>query len=199
MLLWINGPFGGGKTQTAFELHRRLAGSVVCDPEEVGFGLHRVIPRPLRPDFQELTAWRQGVVESLDLVLRKHEGTVIAPMTVVVPAYFDETVGRLREMGHDVRHFALLARPETVRNRLQERGLYGLRHDSWALEQVDRCLDALQHKEFAEHIHTDDIPTREVADRIATSAGLTIAPNTDGPMLRQWRRLKVGVRHMRFI
>jgi tRNA A37 N6-isopentenylltransferase MiaA len=32
MLVWLNGPFGGGKTQTAYELHRRLPGSVVCDP-----------------------------------------------------------------------------------------------------------------------------------------------------------------------
>lgn len=52
MLLWLNGPFGGGKTQTAHELRRRLPGSVVCDPEEVGFGLHRMTPRPLRGDFQ---------------------------------------------------------------------------------------------------------------------------------------------------
>lgn len=44
MLLWINGPYGGGKTQTAYELHRRLPGSVVCDPEHVGFGLHRMTP-----------------------------------------------------------------------------------------------------------------------------------------------------------
>jgi tRNA A37 N6-isopentenylltransferase MiaA len=33
MLLWLNGPFGGGKTQTAHELQRRLPGSIVCDPE----------------------------------------------------------------------------------------------------------------------------------------------------------------------
>ena len=49
MLLWINGPFGGGKTQTAYELQRRLPGSVVCDPEHLGFGLHRMLPPALRP------------------------------------------------------------------------------------------------------------------------------------------------------
>lgn len=48
MLLWINGPFGGGKTQTAHELARRLPGSVICDPERVGFGLHRMMPAGLR-------------------------------------------------------------------------------------------------------------------------------------------------------
>jgi 2-phosphoglycerate kinase len=35
MLLWINGPSGVGKTATAFELNRRLPGSVVCDPADI--------------------------------------------------------------------------------------------------------------------------------------------------------------------
>lgn len=197
MLLWINGPFGGGKTQTAYELHRRLPGSVVCDPEMVGFGLHRTMPTELRGDFQDLPAWRQGVFEVLDLVLNKHDGVVIAPMTVVNPAYFDETVGRLRETGHDVRHFALLAERETVLNRLRERSLFGLRHDSFAVDRVDDCLNALRQPEFAEHIHTDHITIREVADRIATSAGLTLTPNTDGPVRAQWNRVLVGIKHIR--
>ena len=46
VLAWINGPSGGGKTATAFELQRRLAGSIVCDPEHLGFGLHRMLPPP---------------------------------------------------------------------------------------------------------------------------------------------------------
>jgi hypothetical protein len=40
MLLWINGPFGGGKTHVAAELTHRLPGAWVADPELVGFGLH---------------------------------------------------------------------------------------------------------------------------------------------------------------
>lgn len=197
MLLWINGPFGGGKTQTAYELHRRLPGSVVCDPEMVGFGLHRTMPRELRGDFQDFPAWRQGVFEVLDLVLNKHDGVVIAPMTVVNPAYFDETVGRLRETGHDVRHFALLAERETVLNRLRERSLFGLRHDSFAVDRVDDCLNALRQPEFGEHIHTDHITIRDVADRVAASAGLTLTPNTDGPVRAQWNRVLVGIKHIR--
>lgn len=83
MLVWINGPFGGGKTQTAYEIQRRLPGSVVCDPEHVGFGLHRMTPAQLRGDFQDLPAWRQGVYEVLDMVLTKHDGPAIAPMTLL--------------------------------------------------------------------------------------------------------------------
>ncbi|WP_407697274.1 AAA family ATPase, partial [Streptomyces kebangsaanensis] len=122
MLLWINGPFGGGKTQTAHEIQRRLPGSVICDPEHAGFGLRRMLPPELRGDFQELASWRQGVVEVLDLALTRHEGVVIAPMTVTDSGHFAETVGRLRELGHDVRHFTLLAERGTVLKRLRERG-----------------------------------------------------------------------------
>ena len=60
ILLWINGPFGGGKTQTAYELHRRLQGSLVCDPEHVGYGLHRMLPPTLRGDFQDLHSRLHG-------------------------------------------------------------------------------------------------------------------------------------------
>lgn len=120
-LIWLNGPFGGGKTQTAYELSRRMPGSVVCDPEHPGFGLRRMLPPTLRGDFQDLSAWRAGVVEVLDLTLRAGIGPVIAPMTVIEPKYFEETVGRLRNLGHEVHHFSLLARRETVLKRLRER------------------------------------------------------------------------------
>src|ERR1700678_584754 len=109
MLVGSNGPFGGGKTQTAHEIRRRLPGSVICDPEFVGFGLNRMMPPALRGDFQDLAAWRQGVYEVLDLTLTATPGPVIAPMTLVDAVYFRETIGRLRDRGHDVRHFALLA------------------------------------------------------------------------------------------
>ncbi|KIX77183.1 AAA family ATPase [Streptomyces sp. JL4002] len=199
MIVWLNGPFGGGKTQTAYELHRRLPGSVVCDPEHVGFGLHRMLPPALRGDFQDLAAWRQGVFEVLDLADRRHPGTVLVPMTVTEPAIFAQTVGRLRESGHDVRHFALLARRETVLARLRERGLgRGLKRESFAVSRLDGCLEALRAPEFAQHLATDRLTVSQVADRVAASAGLEPAPDTDGPLRGRLRRALVGVRHIRF-
>jgi adenylylsulfate kinase-like enzyme len=62
VLLWINGPFGGGKTAAAYELRRRVDQSIVCDPEHLGYGLHRMLPPELRTDFQSLAAWRHGVL-----------------------------------------------------------------------------------------------------------------------------------------
>jgi len=208
MLLWVNGPFGGGKTQTAHELNRRLPDSVICDPEHIGFGLLRTLPRPLRRDFQDIPAWRQGVFEVLDLTLTGHAGVVIAPMTVVRRDYLDETVGRLRERGHDVHHFTLLADRATVLRRLRERnvghalhvatGRAGLRRESFAVARLDDCLERLADPAFAEHIHTDDISIAQVADRIAASSGLTLRPNTDGALRGRLRRAWVGAKHIRF-
>ncbi|MBI4944128.1 MAG: AAA family ATPase [Actinobacteria bacterium] len=208
MLVWINGPFGVGKTQTAFELHRRLPGSVVCDPEEVGYGLHRVLPPALRSDFQDLRAWRDGVVETLDLALTRHDGVVLAPMTVTEPTYFAQTVGRLRDLGHDVRHFSLLARREVVLDRLTERGLGHvaravlgrerlLRGESFAVRRLDAALEALSGDAFAEHVDTETGGVREVADRVAASCGLALLPNTDGRVRAAVRRAGVGLRHVR--
>ena len=173
MLVWINGPFGGGKTATAFELQRRLTGSVVCDPEHLGFGLRRMLPPALRTDFQTFPAWRSGVREVLDRAARDHPGPVIVPMTLVDPRYFAEIVGRLRGDGHDVRHFSLLAERETVLRRLSRRGFgFGLKRERWAVDRLDDCLTRLREPEFAAHIHTDRLTVPQVADTLARIAAL---------------------------
>lgn len=125
-------------------------------------------------------------------------GVVIVPMTVIEPAYFAETIGRLCEAGHDVRHFALLADAVTVRRRIRARSLFGLKSDPHALSRVDRCLERLREPLFADHINTAEVPVPAVADRIAESAGLTLAAATDGPLRQQLRRNWVSVKHIRF-
>jgi hypothetical protein len=197
VLVWINGPFGGGKTATAFELQRRVPGSIVCDPEHLGFGLRRMLPPSLRTDFQSFRAWRSGVREVLDLVARNHRGPVIVPMTLIDPGYFAEIIGRLRD-GHDVRHFALLADRATVLGRLNRRGFgFGLKHGRWAVNRLDDCLARLREPEFAEHIQTDHLTVPQVADTIARIAALPIRPDTDGPLRGSLRRYATTLRNAR--
>jgi AAA domain len=199
MLLWINGPFGGGKTATAFELRRRLPGSVVCDPELVGFGMHRMLPHALRTDYQDLPPWRESVRYLLSHTLRSYPGPVIVPMTLINPAYFDEIIGGLRRDGADVRHFSLLAERGTILRRTTERAwVLGLSHDRWAVDHLDQCLARLRQPEFAEHVPTDGCRVAQVADAIAASAGLTIAPSSDGPVRAWLRRRATSIRHIRF-
>jgi AAA domain len=198
VLVWINGPFGGGKTATASELQRRLPGSVVCDPEHLGFGLRRMLPPSLRTDFQDLRSWRSGVHEVLDLAGRNHQGPVIVPMTLIDPRWFAEIIGRLREDGHDVRHFALLAKRATVLRRINRRGFgFGLKWEHWAVNRLDDCLARLGEPGFAEHIHTDQRTVPQVADTIARLAGLPVIANTDGRLRASLRRYGTSLRHVR--
>jgi hypothetical protein len=150
------------------------------------------------------------VVEVLDLTLRAGVGPVIAPMTVIAPKYFKETVGRLRNLGHEVHHFSLLARRETVLKRLRERGFGRALQfvagrstklgggETWAVSKLDICLERLQDKQFATHVWTDTLSIAEVASRIATTSGLTLRPNTDPRAIAYVRRTWTSLKHIRF-
>ena len=207
MLLWINGPFGGGKTHVAGEIQHRLPNTWIADPELAGFGLHRMMPPSARQDFQDLPAWRRGVVEALDIALQHHDGLVVAPQTIVNLDYFNQIVGSLRSLGHEVHHVALMARADTVLQRLRDRG-FGrvvtalgrdpLARESFAVARVESYLAQLAELAFAEHVWTDDLTVAQVAEAVADATGLQLAP-AQRPSLRTWlRRTGTTIRHMRF-
>ncbi len=200
MLIWINGAFGAGKTHTAFELQRRLADAHVADPELLGFALHRTLPPQSRGDFQDLPQWRSTVVDTLRQAASDHNGPVLVPMTIVRDDYFDEIVGGLRSRGVDVRHYALIARPETLRRRLSTRIEFlrtGRRRDTWAMSQIPKCVTALTQDRYATHVDTDHRTTDEVVEWIARDAGLDLDAPRLHPARYQLRRLQVGIQHIR--
>ncbi|OIK24206.1 hypothetical protein [Streptomyces malaysiense] len=61
MIVWLNGPFGGGKTSLAAGLCRALSYATAADPETVGDLLRSTLTgHPLRPrDYQDLPLWRE--------------------------------------------------------------------------------------------------------------------------------------------
>lgn len=196
MIVWINGTFGVGKTQTAHELRRRLGRGWVADPELVGFGLHRMLPRPLRRDFQDEPAWRLGVRDALHRL--DADGSVqpvIVPMTLVVDAYADEILGWLRAAGHDVRHVTLIASAATVRRRVRSRG----RRDPWALRQVERCSALLAAPRFARHVPTDGRNVDEVVEDVARGLGLALPRPRARRPVAFLRRRAVQLRHVRVL
>ncbi|MFI5753949.1 hypothetical protein [Streptomyces sp. NPDC051569] len=65
-IVWVNGPFGGGKTTLVEELSERLPEALVYDPELVGYVVREIVPVPTG-DFQDLAVWRRSV---MDLGLR---------------------------------------------------------------------------------------------------------------------------------
>src|SRR4051812_373278 len=110
MIIWINGAFGAGKTQTAFELNRRIPNSFVYDPENIGYFIGKNIPNNIKKDdFQDHDIWRELNFSIIKYIEDNSEGVLIIPMTVVNPKYFNEIVGKLRGQGVEVKHFSLMA------------------------------------------------------------------------------------------
>ena len=201
MIIWINGAFGAGKSQTAVELRRRSADAHAAHPARGGRALRRPRPPGARPGhFQDLASWRSAVVDILQQADAAHAGPVLVPMTVVRDDYLDEIVGGLRSRGVDVRHYALVASPETLRKRLRTRvtlGRSGLRRETWAVQQIPRCVAALAQEHYGTHVDTDDRTTDEVVEWIAADVGLTL----EAPRLARWRyqvqRLTVALGYAR--
>jgi broad-specificity NMP kinase len=195
MVIWINGAFGAGKTQTAFELHRRIENSFVYDPENIGYFLRKNLPPSVeRPDdFQDFELWRSLNFSLIRYINENYIGVVIIPMTVVNPAYFDEIVGKLREQGVPVHHFTLMASRETLLKRLKKRGDGG---NTWTVRQLDRCLAGLAQEVFKTHIDTEQLTIEEAAEEIARLAGVALPPDQSGKLQRKISRRITQLRHI---
>ncbi|ABD11229.1 ATP-binding protein [Frankia sp. B2] len=193
-LIWINGPNAVGKTQVAHNLHRRLPGSFISDPEHLGFAMRRMLPKPRRMDFRDVPLWRQAVSEMLHLALQGPEDPVIAPMTILDPGLLGELTASARAAGHRVEHVTLLADRTTMIRRIHRRGETSR---SFSARQLDRALDVLRAPEFARHLPTDTLSISAVADDVASHTGFTLSPDTSGRLVRQGRQLAVQLRHIR--
>lgn len=197
MILWINGAFGSGKTTAAHELNRRLPGSYVFDPESFGFCLFENLPEECRGhDFQNIPLWRETNRKMLGMIARDYPGTVIVPMTLAVPQYWDEIIGELRRDGVDVRHFILGADRETLTARLKKRSLGFLSRERFALDAIDRCVTAFETEITEGIIRTDGRKIDDVVDEIASRAGLTLSP-AENTVKSKLERVKTWFRHIR--
>lgn len=90
MILWIDGPFGGGKTTLVAELRSRLPEAWEFDPELVGAVLQRTVPMPETDDFQDMPVWRPLVAAFVSALSAEYGRTLLVPMTLQNPAYRDE-------------------------------------------------------------------------------------------------------------
>jgi hypothetical protein len=184
MIIWLNGPFGGGKTTTAAELDALLPEVVVFDPEKMG---EAIVPAlsGIEPvsDFQDWRPWRELVVAALTSLDRYTNRIVIAPQTVVVERYWDEIMSGLTAADVDVRAFTLDSTPAE-----HERRIAGDTVTTATIEEIridDGDVGWRRHRapdyraalpwlaERTEVIDTTLLRPAEVAKEIAARAGLT--------------------------
>ncbi len=175
MIIFVNGPFGVGKSTAVAEIHRRLSDALVVDPQKIGHMLWTQLPEALRAEEFELEPiWpplTRCLIGQAHRVYRRH---ILVPMTIARPTVFAQIVEPLRRQRLDVSHVTLLAAADTIRNRLHQRGEGPDRWGelSWEGLQVERCLESLASPRFAAHIDTDDLVPAQVADAILQVAGL---------------------------
>lgn len=167
MILWINGAFGAGKTTIAFELNRRMINSFVYDPENAGDFIRQNTPAAFsKVDFQDIPMWREINYSMLKMLVEKCTGTIIVPMTLVNPEYFNEIITRLREDDIEVKHFILYATRESLEKNLKKRSQGNLEKEKFALDSIDRCIFSYDNYIKDTKIFVDGKTVIEVADEI---------------------------------
>jgi hypothetical protein len=159
-VVWINGPFGIGKTTTASLLAQSWEGAAAFDPEELGPAA-REWDRTAA-DFQDIPVWRELTVRGVTDADRA-AGRVVVPMTLLRPAYYVEVMDGLRAAGVEVHHFCLIAsRDETLR-RAAQRADHTLR---WVEAMYESYSPSLADPLFAEHVDIEGTPAESVAHHI---------------------------------
>ncbi|MCM3710387.1 AAA family ATPase [Sporosarcina luteola] len=174
MIIMINGAFGVGKTSVANELVRRLDGTMLFDPEEVGFMLRQIIPDEMKlqnektGDFQDLKMWKPLTVEVARQLRETYGKDLIVPMTIYNKDYFNTIHSGFLQIDPETYHFCLTAKKETIHERLIERGE---EVGNWCFEQTDKCLEGFADSCFEQFIQTDDVGIEEIADFICKEIG----------------------------
>ncbi|GAA0702081.1 NUDIX hydrolase [Kitasatospora atroaurantiaca] len=177
MIVWVNGTFGAGKTSACRELVELLPGSLLYDPELVGYGLRRMLPADrMSPvsDFQDLPSWRRLVPEVAAALLSEVPGPLVVPMTLLREDYRDEIFGALAARGLAVHHFVLDPEETILRQRIAEREECpddpdgSARVREWCREHLSQYRSARRWlSRDAQLVDTGDLTPRQTAERLA--------------------------------
>ena len=172
MIIFINGPFGVGKTTVAKMLVKAIPNSMLFDAEDVGYFLRHVVKDVEQTsDFQDLAMWRPLVVTTTSMLCETYGRTLIMPMTIWYRPYFIEVIGGIRQFETDLHHFCLTASKETLITRLQKRDT-SPKSFAWCMERNERAIEAFQLPVFAKQIVTDVITPEEIVNIIVDDLSL---------------------------
>jgi hypothetical protein len=165
MILWINGPFGVGKTSVARRLVETLNSAILFDPEHLGFVLRLTVPADGDVDFQTLPVWRESVLNFIDSLDRHYAGPIIVPMSIWKADYHRQIIGGLRSRGRDVRHVTLMASEDVLRGRIANSDDGNA--VQWRVRHLRACLEALSGDGYATHLWTDHVQVKALAETLA--------------------------------
>lgn len=171
MIVFVNGPFGVGKTTVAKLLVQKIPDAMLYDPESIGAVL-KVVLGPFKKveDFQDYTLWRILVVEIARLLSKAYARTLIIPMTVWRRDYFDAIAAGLRRIDGDLACFRISASSDVLMDRISS-DTEDREACAWRTSHVEVCLEAFRDPTFGTEIPPDERNPEEVADRILQIVG----------------------------
>ncbi|HEL2195045.1 TPA: AAA family ATPase [Streptococcus suis] len=163
MIIWLNGPFGIGKTTLANILHKRIENSYLYDPELLGDFLQHQLPQTVCPeDFQDYSVWRQSTYKIVFDLATKTDKIIIIPMTIYKKEYYQEIIQQLIQDKIPLEHYILLADKTTILERLDNR----VNEDIWAKRHLDVCLKSFESQIPGQRLNTDSLKPEDVAKEI---------------------------------
>ncbi|GAB3658648.1 AAA family ATPase [Glycomyces tarimensis] len=167
MIVWLNGPFGAGKTTTA-NLLTGLLPARLFDAEHIGFLLRPIIDDVPCRDFKEWDPWRGLTIETARQVLAFVGGTLVIPQTVLQRQYWTELTDGFAGAGIPVHAFTLHADRDIWAARV-EADTVETDALAWRLAYRDTYEQALGEWMDSETtvVDTTDLSPDEVASRIA--------------------------------
>ncbi|WP_051028829.1 MULTISPECIES: AAA family ATPase [Nocardia] len=172
MIIWLNGPYGVGKTESADALVEADPTWHRFDPEKVGFLVLSQLQDFGYDDFQHLSAWRKLTPLAVDVIARETRQDLVVPQTVLTERYWLEIAAGIRTLGHQLHHVLIEASPDTVRRRITEDATLH-RAAGWRLEHLPDYLDARSGWLTTETelvIDSSDLNPRAVAQTISAAA-----------------------------
>ena len=172
MIVWLNGPFGGGKTTTGKLLVAQDERLRLFDPEWVGYLLRELLRGRAVGDFQDYPSWRRLVPIVGGEVARASGDQLVAVQTVLVEDYWVELVRGFVSQGLDVFHVLLTADEAVLRERIEtdDVELDGVRE--WRLRHLPVFLEAQEWMRERADLVVDstDLTPEEVAAEVARRA-----------------------------
>ena len=165
MIVFVNGPFGVGKTTVARLLAEKIPHAMLYDPEKFGAVLHKVLgPFHRVEDFQEYALWRILLVGGARVLKKVSARTLVVPMTVWRRDLFGTITAGLHRVD-ELSCFRLTASRDILVDLISS--------DSedpeayrWRMAHVEVCLRAALDPAFGTEIGTDSRTPAEVADQI---------------------------------